>query len=71
MALGKRVSKSKTLIHSGRTVMRTIWEDIWRTPSTHSLPYSSPKYRCAQGSYPGLTPSTVSTSAVPRTSKAW
>ena len=47
MALGKRVSKSRTLTHSGRTVMRTIWEDIWRTPSTHSLPCCSPKYRRA------------------------
>jgi hypothetical protein len=47
MALGKRVSKSGTLTHSGRPVMRTIWEDIWRTPSTHSLPCCSPKYRRA------------------------
>src|SRR5918998_5862032 len=67
IALGKRVSKSRMLTHSGRTVMRTIWGDICRTPSTHSRPCSSPKYRSAQAAYSGVTPSTLSTSAVPRT----
>jgi len=70
MVLRKRVSKSRTLTHSGRTLVRSIWENVWRTPSTHSRPFCSTKYRRAQAAYSAVTPSTVPTSTVPRTSKA-
>jgi hypothetical protein len=57
--------------HSGRTVMRAIWEVIWRIPSTHARPCSALNYRCAEVAYSGVTPSTVSVWAVPLMNKAW
>src|SRR6478672_4272177 len=64
-ALGKRVSKSSTLAHVGRTAMRHISASggNWLT---HASPCSSPKYRLAEAAYSGTTPSTCSTLAIPR-----
>src|SRR5215210_5128319 len=68
MTTGFSPRESLKLTHSGLTLMRVMCEDIWRTPSTHCGPCSGPKYRSAQASYSGVTPSTVSTWAVPRMS---
>src|SRR6266852_8172818 len=66
IALGKRVSKSKSPTHVGRTEIRAIWANIARTCSTQARPCSSPKYRSAAAAYSGVTPSTLSTLAIPR-----